>query len=109
MSEEPVIPFDFEPGPAEYETAHLEYGHDDAGIFVKWPLIGARLSILNHEAYPDLAQLEKLNGGMFKDWDLFGYTIADYHEFFCGILPAHAGYRFGGVEVTFGTTTPLGA
>jgi len=107
MVDEPLIPFDFDPGPAEYEAEHLEYGNDEAGKYVKWPLTGVRILVLDHANYPDLTKLEELNGGMFKNWDLFGYTVSDYHEFFCGILPTHAGYRLGSVEVTFGTTTPL--
>jgi hypothetical protein len=103
----PSIPFEFDPGPADYETAHLEYGVDGANQFVNWPAVGVRISVPNHKAYPDLKKLQELNSGTFHDWDLFGYTLGSYHEFLCGILPAHIGFRLGPVELTFGTATPL--
>jgi hypothetical protein len=107
VPDEPSIPFDFDPSPSDYETAHLEYGNDGTSKFVNWPLIGVRISVADHGAYPDLQKLEELNRGTFKNWDSFGYTLGTYHEFFCDVLPAHAGFRFGSVEVTFGTVTPL--
>lgn len=108
MTVAPIVPFDFDPGSSEYETAHLVFKGAGTHTELTWPQISQKILVPN-ERYYDVQEIERLNAGAFKDWDLRGFSLGAYHEFFCYVFPAHIGFRISGAEVTFGNATPLAA
>jgi len=109
LLKDPVLPFSFEPGSSSYETDHLEYRKASGHVTIAWPLLGLEVIVPVDQQYYDVIELEKLNGGVFKDWDRRGYSLGSYHEFFCLPLDAHAAFKASNIEVTFGYATPLAA
>ncbi|WP_374314118.1 hypothetical protein [Dongia sp.] len=109
MAEQPTIPFNFSPAADEYETAHLVFGTKNKITTVAWPLIGEKIIVRATDEYPDLDFIAQANGSLFKNWGNFGYSIGQYHEFFCKDLPEHAAFKLGGVEISVGCASPLAA
>jgi hypothetical protein len=76
---------------------------------VRWPLLELKVVVPSGDRYYNVEDLERSNGGTFKDWGLRGFSLGNYHEFFCIPLPIHAGFKMSGAEATFGYATPLAA
>jgi hypothetical protein len=82
MPDRPIIPVEFDPPAWEYESSHLEYLEDNDACSVAWPALNKSILVPSHEPFPDVEMIEKINHGWFKNWNYYGYSIGDYHEFF---------------------------
>jgi hypothetical protein len=116
-----ILPFTFNPGSSEFETAHLEYSAYSDGQIVKWNAIGINIQIpiekdtieaidgskIEMALPPNFGKIEKANGGNVKFYGLSGVSIGQYHEFYTSSLENYEGFKFSNIEVTFGEATPI--
>lgn len=74
---------------------------------VSWLVIGERI-IIPTETKLHLKELTIANGGAFKAYGQFGFTLGNYSEFFVSMPQAnYCGFKMAGVEASFGDATPL--
>jgi len=103
----PTIPLIFDSDARDYEQRYLEIERLEDYVIVRWPLIGAQLVAAKNEYYYDVDKSEALNAGTFHNWDYCGFSVGDYHEFFCYPLEYLVTFFVSGAEVSFGRATPL--
>lgn len=106
----PIIPYEFDPPAADYETAHLVYQDVAGGQMVSWPVVGASLLLPKSEHSVKIQDIETHNKGKFKAHGRSGFSVGDYHEFLVGAWTEKiCGFKMGNIEATFGEATPLAA
>ena len=101
-----VYPLEFSPSSVEYEEAHLSWSEVGDKFVVSWANGDLSLKVDEEGKFPDHKSLEKLNPEL-KIYNPWGYSIANYHEFFIGALPKYLVLNLSGHEVTFGEPTPF--
>jgi len=103
-----TVPLTFDPSVGDYNDGeHLVIRKAGDVYEIRWDILDVKI-LSAEEEYPDFEVLEKLNPTL-TFYSQYGYSLAQFHEFFIEPVPENFEMKLGRAEASIGEVTPLGA